>query len=130
MSYHNGGLNYGQLVRELERLSTCSVIRFDFGYFIPNGWHSYRGYYEDLAIGYSDNISGGHDEFTVKDLLNILAEAKAGTLYGHKGGEYKVKDATSVWVSKDSSQCTGTYIKSIQDYSLGFAIINTDYEHL
>lgn len=125
MAYNNGGLNYGQLVRELERLPLETNIRFDFGCNVPKNWHSYRGYYEDLAIGYTDE---DHGEFTVKDFLDILSNAKAGTLYGYKGGEYKVTDRTSVWVSQDSSQCTGTYIDRIHDFGDGFAIIYTSYE--
>lgn len=126
MPYHNEGLDFGNLVQELKRLSPDTSIRFDFGYNVPSCWSSYRGYYEDLAIGYTDE---NPHEFTVKDFLDILYEAKAGTLLGYKGGEFRVDNKTNIWVAQGSSQCTGTFIDKIREHGHKFAIIHTSYEH-
>lgn len=122
---NNLGLNYGQFVNELEKLSPETIIRFDFGYFTPKGYYSYRGYYEDCAIGYTDDI---YDNLTAETYLHLLKSYKGETLYGYKGGEWAIHDNTSLWVAADSSQCTGTIITGITDLGYGYAIINTTYE--
>lgn len=50
-------MTLGELIKTLKRKDQDKYITFDFVHFRPaGGVHSYRGYYEDLAIGYE---SGG-----------------------------------------------------------------------
>ena len=121
----NSGLNFGAFIDAVKALPDETIIRFDFGYFTPKGKHSYRGYYEDIALGYTDET---HDRLTAKDLAAELTSYLGQTISGYKGGDYTVTRDTGMWVSADSSECTGTIITSVRDLGYGYAIINTAYE--
>lgn len=123
---NNQGLNFGRLIFALEFLKSETIIRFDFGCFTPQGFHSYRGYYEDIGIGYTDQV---YDRLTAGQFVGQCRDfLKNGELHGYKGGEFKPRLESSVWVSKDSSECSGTIITGIRDLGYGYAIIETKYE--
>lgn len=122
----NSGLKFKHLMNALNKLRGEDIIRFDFGYFVPNGFHSYRGWYEDMALGYVEPERD--EEFTVKEFKQLLAKAYGKTIEGYKGGTYHIHNDTYVWVSRDSSQLTGTTITNIKDLGYGYAIIETAYE--
>lgn len=121
---NNNGLTYKQLLIAVGELKPETIIRFDFGYLTPSGMHSYRGYYEDMAIGYK---SGVFDRLTAGQWLDELKSFRKEKLYGYKGGVYPVMDNTCLWVSSDSSEATGTIITGIKDLRYGYAIIETAY---
>lgn len=55
--------------------------------------HSYRGYYEDLALEPSEGLRPAEE---------LLAECRAAmgkAFHGYKGGEYVMGERTPVWVS-------------------------------
>lgn len=88
-------LTLGMLINKLEEVDSEKPIYFDFVYFAPNGVHSYRGYYEELAIGYSKE-----KEVIVKDFLDLLKSSVGKYFTGWKGGEYNMGKDTPVWVSE------------------------------
>jgi len=55
--------------------------------------HSYRGYYEDLALEPRENVRLG-------DLLAELKGCVGRMFYGYKGGEYTMQTYTTVWVAE------------------------------
>lgn len=118
---YSPGLNIGDLLEKLkafqltaDRDEELNVV-FDFAHMVPNlEFNSYRGYYEDVAIGYHQNNnfkwkSVGLDEFIV------FVEGLLGQEWtGYKGGEFMGQPHTSVWVALEDSACTGCYIKDVR----------------
>lgn len=121
---NNNGLNLGQLIDAVDKLPDDTVIRYDFGYFAPKGHCSYRGYYEDLALGYEDDFH----TLTAKYFANTLRSYIGTEISGYKGGDYTVTRDTGVWVAKHSGDCTGTVIFNVRDLGYGNAILETRYE--
>jgi hypothetical protein len=103
-------MTLGELVSALKRKDQDAWITFDFVHFRPaGGVHSYRGYYEDLAIGYE---SGGDTK--VRDVVKWLEEANGQSFYGYKGGEYVMDSETAVWVA-NHNESGGTAIVDVVD---------------
>lgn len=148
-----GPLKLGALIRELERLQTYDsshggdapklegrFLQFDFAALHPHGLHSYRGYYDHLAVGYESsherNVrfqrSGLIGErqaapsCRVPEFLKALKNAIGGTYTGWKGGEYTMDEETPIWVA-DSGDATGTGITGIQLESDYLVILKTEY---
>ena len=94
----NSGLTLGGLINELKRFPSDSKIVYDFCDFYPSGLASYRGYYEDLALGFSRDYDD-KEAPTVKEILNVLEQAIGKEFYGYKGGNYKAGKNSALWVS-------------------------------
>jgi hypothetical protein len=47
-------LTIGRLIAELSKADPAAAAYYDFVYFHPQGIHSYRGYYDQIALGYAD----------------------------------------------------------------------------
>lgn len=105
-----GQFTLGKLIKLLQIEDPTAHLRYDFVHFKPTlGIHSYRGYYEDLAVGY-----GTDDNITVGELTAKLKEAVGRTYQGWKGGEYRMDTDTPVWVS-NPSEAGGTAIVGVRD---------------
>lgn len=65
---------------------------------VPQHPHSYRGYYEDLAIDYA---TAG--EMSVEAFRAMLNDANGNTYCGWKGGEFGMHRDTTVWVSEEGN---------------------------
>lgn len=63
----------------------------------PDSFDSYRGYYQDLAIGVE--CSRGAKMSDVVPFLKALRDVIGSTMTGYKGGEYRVMPDTRVWIS-------------------------------
>lgn len=107
-------------------LEKDATVYFDFCGFSPDGIDSYRGFYDELALGYSkDKKIMSIDEF-----LSMLEFTVGVTLTGYKGGEFTMTKKTPVWVSNygeyDKTAITGvtadSYLGDIKGFRL---IINT-----
>lgn len=104
-------LTLGELIEALEKQDQKKPVKFDFCYFSPDGVHSYRGYYEQLAIGYSYKEA---DVPTVEEFLKVLTNALDEDFYGYKGGQYKMGKNTPVWVDQPN-HASGTAIVGVFD---------------
>ena len=104
-------MTIGDMLSTLRRKDQKTWVTFDFAHFRPSGVHSYRGYYEDLAIGYE---SGG--DCTVADVVKWLDDAVGSEFYGYKGGEYMMHSDTVVWVA-NHNESGGTAIVDVVDDS-------------
>ena len=86
----------------------------------PNGLvyltepHSYRGYYDDLALEPADFA------ITVTQLLNQLNWVINTELTGYKGGEFMMSADTPVWVANHG--CTGQALVDFDPATLTFTI--------
>lgn len=113
-------LSLGDLIALLKRLPLGQNIRFDFGDLAPTTLDSYRGFYEDLALGFGDGVAH------VGDLLRSCEAAVGATFEGYKGGTYRMDERSRLWVSNRGAT-SGTTIVGLDD--LGWtAILRTGYE--
>lgn len=89
----------GQLLTALSSMPADSPVFARVGRkteAIVPGVHSYRGFYEDLAI---PTLLGG-EPLTVAGLMAELRTAIGRTFCGWKGGEYLSTKDTAVWIAK------------------------------
>ena len=113
-----GQYTLGMLIDKLKQIQESNKdeepnmgITFSFGNLVPDGLDSYRGYYNELAIGYMDMT---HETITVPIFIQELEAAVGKTFYGYKGGEYVMTENTPLWVSKYGDN-SGTYICDVKD---------------
>jgi hypothetical protein len=94
----NEQLTLGEFIKKLEDQPQDNAIQFDFMYFVPDGIDSYRGYYDQLALGYKEG--GDPDKMPkVKEILNLCKDAIGKYFTGYKGGNYLMTEKTPIWVS-------------------------------
>lgn len=81
-----------------------AVVVFDFpGYMYPEKYTSYRGYYEQCALTYSNN-----KECTVEALLVGTKDVIWKSLEGYKGGIYMMTRDTPLWIA-NYGNCEGVF---------------------
>ncbi len=67
--------------------------------------HSYRGYYHDLAFEVTEDV-------TVGEMLADARSALGATYQGWKGGDYIMREHTSVWLVPEEG-CSGETIGAL-----------------
>jgi hypothetical protein len=104
MMANSDQLTLGKLIEKIEaalnkgyKLSDESepTVRFDFEYLHPTGIDSWRGSYNELAIGFQ----GHGEEPKLSEFLTMLKTAVGKEFTGWKGGEYIMSERTPVWVA-------------------------------
>ena len=107
----NNGMTLGELIDILSSHPPEDRVRFEFGGCVPTKLDSYRGYYEDLALGFSDA------EFppTIAELTRDLQLALVCYFHGYKGGKYRMSRATSVWVANYRNTSDTTIVSVRRD---------------
>jgi hypothetical protein len=116
-------LSLGGLIDLLKKQDPKHGLRFDFGGVCPTGISSYRGYYEDLAIEFSDQP----DEWpTVESFLTTLREAVGKTFGGYKGGDFVMTGRSRIWVA-NYSHTSDTTIVGIRDCDY-MTVLHTSWE--
>lgn len=102
-------MNLGALIEALERKDTDLNVMYDFAYFVPTHFMSWRGDYSHLALGYASLDLGGK-RITVEGLLKLAHEADGQTFTGYKGGEFDMSRRTTLWIANNGEACsTGIY---------------------
>jgi len=85
-----GAATVGSLIERLDGVESDMAI--------PLGRpHSYRGYYEELAV---ERIDGPQ---TVAEFVDLLRSQIGVTHVGWKGGEFVMTEHTGVWVADEGS---------------------------
>lgn len=106
-------MTIGEIQAALKRKPMDADVRFDFVYFAPHGCHSYRGYYDRPAIGYSNG-----KDITVLGLLALLDTLLTEQFTGYKGGEYSYSDDQVLYVA-NHNESGGTVITDVMDDGCG-----------
>lgn len=87
----------GSFIEELEKIENknahISIAPYGLN---PEGFMSYRGYYEDLALGYNTDSDA---QVTVGDVLDWAKSALGEKFYGYKGGEFIMSKSTPLWIA-------------------------------
>lgn len=104
-------ISIGQFIDLLEKQNPSYPITFDFCDFVPMNFDSYRGFYDQLALGYSDDHS---QKVTVATLLEKAKDAQSQTYTGYKGGSYQMTPETPLWCD-NWGRSTGTAIIDVVD---------------
>jgi hypothetical protein len=103
-------MTLGQIIDVLKRKDQTLPVLYDFVHFGPEGIASYRGSYEQLALGYSTN------RIYVGQLLKLCEDAVGKEFQGWKGGDYIMGRDTPVWVA-NPGESGGTAIVDVRDGS-------------
>lgn len=105
--------NLGNLIEDLEKYPSNAYVSIEpFGLY-PTGFGSYRGYYEDLSIGYTTEK---YNE-KVLDCGKLLEKAKecvGKTFYGYKGGEFTMTKNSVIWLS-NYGDATSVILTGVED---------------
>ena len=102
-----GQLTVGELIKRLERLFDQNQPLAFCGGLYPAGFWSYRGYYEDLAVGVTTF------PVDVGEWLAKLKEQIGKEHDGWKGGTYTVREDTAVWVAAEQRD-TGPAVTDVK----------------
>lgn len=104
-------LTLGQLIDKLSKIEHLDdkFIFFSFGG-VPGYPHSYRGYYEDLAIKYEFGPFNKKASVFLKELRACLCKE----FEGYKGGVFKMYSDTLLWCSM-AGVASGAAITGISD---------------
>lgn len=91
-------MTLGQLISKLEEMNPDDriICSTDTSMKLTH-FDSYRGYYGDLAIGYT--IEGDEGFKTVKEFLSAAKECLGKKFMGYKGGEFVMDENTPLHVA-------------------------------
>ena len=111
----------GDLIEKLEEIDDLNSkdVRFDFAYFAPSTFHSWRGAYEELAVSYSEDTKNAG--VFLDECRNTIGK----TFTGWKGGEFTMSSETPVWVALAGMSCN-TVIIAVSDHD-SMVILHTAY---
>lgn len=88
----------GELKDELQKYSESHFVMFDcLPQMQPTTFGSWRGSYDQLALGY-EAVSYTTTNVTVGALLDAIKSTNGKTFEGWKGGSYRMSYRTDVWV--------------------------------
>jgi hypothetical protein len=124
-------LSLGEIIEKLEKCGLThgeenepKTVDYDFATAIPTFLDSWRGSYDELALGFKlsgyDNDEEHFAQTKAEDLLSELKSAIGKTFTGWKGGEYKMTKNTPVWVANSGNVNNTGIIDVIDD---GYRII-------
>lgn len=117
-----GTMTIGEVVDALARAEPGATVQFDFCYTSPTTVHSYRGWYDHLAIGWEVADTPKHAGTywpLASDIKDRIADAIGREFQGYKGGEYVMRRDTPIWVDnhRDASstgiveiECNGSSV--------------------
>ena len=115
-------ITLGRLIKLLELEPQDNDVRYDFARFTPTEVDSYRGYYEQLAIGWTGEAKRPKK---VSELIEELKDAVGETFTGYKGGKFKMDDNTPVWCA-NYGDCHDTAITGLENCSWA-TVIRTEF---
>lgn len=87
-----GQITLGELKATLEQYDLDLPVKLS-DESSPGDFHSYRGYYEFIAV------DKGSDK-TVREFLSQVYKAIGASFTGYKGGDFVMTNQTPVWVSE------------------------------
>ena len=115
-------MTLGQFIKELEKFNPDSIVTLEPLELYPTDFDSYRGYYCDLALGYTTR-DGVENRPCVKDLLQKAKECIGKEFTGYKGGEFTMSEDTPLWIS-NYGEVAGTVIAEVKEPLDGYVEIH------
>jgi len=118
-------ISLGQLIEEIEKCGLekndgeIKDVHFDFGTAIPTDLASWRGSYNELALGYRlcgyDNNNEHFADCKADKLLNHLKEAVGKEYTGWKGGDFFMNKNTPIWVANQGNSGNTAIVGVLDD---------------
>ncbi len=115
-------MTLGAFIKALQRCNEDADVVFDFCHIKPTDFDSYRGYYEQLALGWE--VDG--KDMTCSQMLQLANRTVNKVFYGYKGGDYKMTVDTPLWVS-NYGEAKETAIVDVVDKGY-YVVIMTAYQ--
>jgi hypothetical protein len=117
------GLRLGAFRDALQAMPDDAQVVYDFGGFAPTTFASYRGFYDDIALGFTD----AYDETMTADKLARMATETIGqAFHGYKGGEFVMDESSRLWVA-EWGRTSGTVITRVEAVSDYLVVLHTGY---
>jgi hypothetical protein len=113
-------IKLGELIKQLSTCNPDARVQFDFCDLRPTILRSYRGYYDQLALGWEEDGNR-----TVGELLEERKAAVGKVYEGYKGGEFTMNEETPEWVS-GYGRASGMAIKRVKDFEY-YVVLTTRY---
>lgn len=121
-------MKLGNLIKSLEELPQESriTILVRGRYYNPSYLHSYRGYYDQLALSWD-----GEEKKKVCELLEECKSSVGKVFTGWKGGDFMMDENTPVWISNGCGECDNLIIQDIKKDATGIVIktMENEYEY-
>ena len=119
-------LTLGQIIDKLEKCGLThgdddepKQVDYDFASAVPTTLDSWRGAYEELALGFKlsgyDNDDEHFAETTAETLLSELKNAVGKQYEGWKGGIFTMTRETPVWVTNAGNSGNTGIIDVVDD---------------
>jgi hypothetical protein len=122
------GLKYGEFITALERMPADEPVKFDFVHFGPTRINSYRGFYEDAALGYQRPDDSDYEFPTVEELVRRLTSVLGHVFEGWKGGNGRpIRLESSLWVA-NPGETGDTVIVDVQNLTYVTIITRSEEE--
>lgn len=115
----------GQLIDALAKESPGARVVYDFPNAIPDQIRSYRGCYEDLAIGFCAIEDSNFAR--VGSLLQELRNAVGQAFNGYKGGQYTATRSAALWVSQWGNTSHTIIVGVTSDEQKDLVVIQTKW---
>lgn len=91
-----GNITLGKMITALESCDPDAEVSIGSLLLMPTQFTSYRGFYEDLALGYTTDRGEG---LSAGRLLEECRKALGATFEGYKGGSYVMSKDTPIWLA-------------------------------
>ena len=113
-------LTLGELITRLENLikkdGNDKSVCFDFEYLAPANFASWRGAYEELALGWKESSN----DLSVQNLLTMCKNTVGRKFNGYKGGTYTMSKDTPIWIA-NQGRSGNTALIDVED--MGHVVI-------
>lgn len=105
------------LLKSVDAEENC-VVQFVFGDMVPLECRSWRGSYNELAIGFSEYNPSFCSYPLLSSFIKQLEDTVGATFCGWYGGEYTMHTATPVWADKPGQGSQAGIVGIKVDYSV------------
>lgn len=117
----NSRMNLGQCIDALKKLDQSKAIYFDWAMQVPTTVCSYRGYFADLAVNFTDK-----NFILTSNFLETLEKSNNQYFSGYKGGLFQMHNASRLWVA-NRGETSYTVIVEVKEFLHGNVIVTDSH---